>query len=143
MRATIVILPVLAAWAQQQPASPVEFEVISVKPGDPADTSSSTRTTPGGLQMRNTTLNNLIRGAYRLNEFQLEGGPKWTGSQRFHIDAKVPAGAARDQIPLMMQALLKDRFKLVFHRETKMLPQYELIIAPGGPKLGLVGGICG
>lgn len=135
MRLTIALLFALAAQAQQQPAARVEFEVVSVKPGDPADPSSSSRTTAGGLQMRNTTLNNLVRGAYRLNEFQLEGGPKWVGSQRFNIDAKMPAGVAREQIPLMMQALLADRFKLVFHRETKMLPEYELVIAPGGPKL--------
>ncbi len=135
MRATIALLLTLAAQAQQRPAARAEFEVVSVKPGDPADPSSSSGGTPGRLQMRNTTLNNLVRGAYRLNELQLEGGPKWADSQRFNIDAKLPAGASRDQIPLMMQSLLADRFKLVYHRVTKMLPEYELVVAPGGPKL--------
>jgi uncharacterized protein (TIGR03435 family) len=134
LRAVIILLLALAAQAQQ-PVVKAEFEVVSVKPGDPADPSSSARTSAGGMQMRNTTLNNLVRGAYRLNEFQLEGGPKWANSQRFHIDAKLPPGAVREQIPLMMQALLAERFKLVFHRETKMLPEYDLVIAPGGPKL--------
>jgi uncharacterized protein (TIGR03435 family) len=135
MRATIAVVLALAAHAQQQPAARVEFEVCSVKPGDPADPSSSARTTPGGLQMRNTTLKTLVRSAYQLNEYQLDGGPKWIDSQRFNIDAKLPAGVARDQIPLMMRALLEDRFKLAFHRETKILPEYELVIATGGPKL--------
>jgi uncharacterized protein (TIGR03435 family) len=35
----------------------------------------------------------------------------------------------------MLQALLEERFKLALHRETRMLPVYELLIAKGGPKL--------
>ena len=135
MRATVAIVLAMAAHAQQQPAPRAEFEVVSVKPGDPADPSSSARTTPGGLEMRNTTLKNLVRSAYRLNEYQLDGGPKWVDSARFNIDAKLPAGVPRDQIPLMLQALLADRFKLEFHRVTKTLPEYALVVAKGGSKL--------
>ena len=35
----------------------------------------------------------------------------------------------------MRQALLADRFKLSFHRETKEMPVYELVVAKNGPKL--------
>ena len=98
MRATVAIVLAIAAHAQQQPAVRAEFEVVSVKPGDPADPASSGRTTPGGLEMRNATLKTLVRGAYRLNEYQLEGGPKWMDSARFNIDAKFPASTPRDQI---------------------------------------------
>jgi uncharacterized protein (TIGR03435 family) len=125
----------LAAQAQQQPAARTEFEVVSVKPGDPADPRSSGRTTPGGLERRNATLKSLVLYAYHLNEYQLDGGPKWVDSARFNIDARLPAGAPRDQIPLMMQALLADRFKLEFHRETKTRPEYALVVAKGGPRL--------
>src|SRR5262249_44449599 len=52
---------------------------------------------------------------------------------------RLPAGGSHDQIPLMIQALLADRFKLEFHRATKILPQYELVIAKGGPKLEVAG----
>jgi uncharacterized protein (TIGR03435 family) len=136
MRAIFALMLGLAAHGQQQPtAGRVEFEVVSVKPGDPSDPSSSSHSTPGGMQIRNTTLKTLVRGAYQLNEYQLEGGPKWADSERFHIDAKLPAGVSRDQAPLMMRSMLEDRFKLVFHRETKMLPEYELRVAAGGPKL--------
>jgi uncharacterized protein (TIGR03435 family) len=139
MRAIAAVLLSMAAHAQQQPAARAEFEVVSVKPGDPADPSSSARTTPGGLEMRNTTLKNLVRSAYQLNEYQLEGGPKWMDSARFNIDAKLPAGVPRDQIPQMMQALLADRFKLEFHRATRTLPEYALVVAKGGPKLPVAG----
>jgi len=35
----------------------------------------------------------------------------------------------------MLQALLRDRFRLVVRRETKELPIYELVTGKGGPKL--------
>src|SRR5450759_2226674 len=129
MRAAVAVVLAMAAHAQQQAAGRAEFEVVSVKPGDPADPSSSGRTTPGGLDLRNTTLKNLVRSAYRLNEYQLEGGPKWIASAKFNIDAKLPAGVPRDQMPLMMQALLADRFQLEFHRVTRTLPEYALEVA--------------
>jgi uncharacterized protein (TIGR03435 family) len=135
VRAAVALVLAMAAQAQQQPAARVEFEVVSVKPGDPAFHGSSVRTNPGSLEMRNTTLKNLVRSAYQLNEYQLEGGPKWMDSAIFNIDAKLPAGAPRDQMPLMFQALVADRFKLQFHRVTKTLPEYALVVAKGGPKV--------
>ena len=32
----------------------------------------------------------------------------------------------------MMQTLLSERFKLALHRETKVLPVYDLVVAKGG-----------
>ncbi len=125
----------LAAHAQQSPGGRPEFEAASVKPGDPNDPSSSGRATPGGLELRNATLKTLVRSAYNLNEYQLEGGPKWMDSAKFNVVAKLPAGAARDQINLMMQSLLADRFRLEVHRITKDLPEYALVVAKNGPRL--------
>jgi len=130
-RAAFAVILAAAAHAQPRP----EFEVVSIKLGDPTDPASSGRTTPTRLEMRNTTLNNLVRSAYRLNEYQLEGGPKWMDSTKFNVDAKFPAGVPREQTPLMMQSMLADRFKLEFHRVTKSLPEYELVLAKSGPKL--------
>jgi uncharacterized protein (TIGR03435 family) len=85
--------------------------------------------------MRNTTSVTLILSAYRLKLYQLEGGPNWMQTQRFHVDAKLPAGVLRNQMPLMMQAMLAERFQLEFHRVTKLLRVYNLVVANGGPKL--------
>jgi uncharacterized protein (TIGR03435 family) len=131
----ILLALVTAAQLHSQSAPRVEFEVVSVKPGDPNDPSSSARGTPGGMEMRNTTLNTLIRSAYQLNEFQLVGGPKWAGSAKFVVVGRFPKGASYDQTPQMLQSMLADRFKLEFHRETRTLQQYELVAAKGGPKL--------
>ena len=117
-----------AAYAQQ-------FEVVSIKPADPNEHGSSGRTTPGTFEMRNTTLKTLVRAAYALNEYQLEGGPKWLDSDRFNVVAKFPAGVPRDQTLHMLQAMLAERFHLEIHRVTKTLPEFALVIAKGGPKI--------
>jgi uncharacterized protein (TIGR03435 family) len=49
--------------------------------------------------------------------------------------AKLPDGAAKDQVPAMMQTLLADRFKLEIHREQREQPVYELVVGKDGPKL--------
>ena len=134
MRILTVFLVLMQAAYGQSPAR-VEYEAASIKPGDPNDPSSSGRGRTGGIEMHNTTLANLVRSAYGLNEFQLYGGPKWIDTARFDLVAKFPTGATQEQKPLMMQNLLADRFHLVFHRETRMLPQYDLVVAKGGPKL--------
>jgi uncharacterized protein (TIGR03435 family) len=135
MRVMIAVALAFAAQAQQQPAARAEFEVVSVKPGDPAFNGSSWGTPPGRLVLRNTTLRNLVLNAYRVIRYQLAGGPKWLASAKFDVDAKLPAGAPRDQVPLMEQAMLADRFKLEVHRETRTIPEWALVVAKGGPKL--------
>ena len=136
MRATIAVVLGMVAQAQQRPAAPAEFEAVSVKPADPASLGSSWGAPPGRLVMRGTTLKNLILSAYHLNEYQVCGGPMWVDSARFNIDAKLPAGAPQDRIPFMTQSMLADRFKLEFHRETRILREFALVIAKGGPRLG-------
>jgi uncharacterized protein (TIGR03435 family) len=63
------------------------------------------------------------------------GIPTWRWKIWFEISAKLPDGASKDQAPEMLQALLKERFKLTFHTEKKDHPIYALIVAKGGPKL--------
>ena len=45
--------------------------------------------------------------------------------------AKVPAGATKEQVKVMVQNLLA----LTRHRETKELPMYALVVGAKGPKL--------
>lgn len=112
-----------------------EFDVVSIKPGDPTFNGSSAHSTPGTMEMRNTTLNTLVRSAYSLNQFQLVGGPKWADTERFVFNAKYPATTTPEQRKLMLRAMLADRFKLTFHRETRQLSEYALVVAKGGAKL--------
>lgn len=83
-------------------------------------------------------LRTLIRNAFGLQlEEQLAGGPEWVSDARFDISAK--AEAARPSIEhrrLMLQALLRERFQLAVHTESRELPVYALTVARAHGRLG-------
>lgn len=113
------------------------FEVASVRPvPPPTDGHISTRmsTDNGMLNYSNVTLKDVIGQAYSVARYQI-AGPAWLDDERYVIAAKIPAGAPRDQVPAMLQALLKDRFGMDFHRESKDLAVLALVDAKGGSKL--------
>jgi bla regulator protein BlaR1 len=64
--------------------------------------------------------------------------PKWVDTDFFEIEAKAAGTPTKDQVRLMMQSLLAERFHLAVHYETQEMPVYDLtLIKPGtwGPKL--------
>jgi uncharacterized protein (TIGR03435 family) len=79
-------------------------------------------------------MKNLLVAAYGVKTYQISG-PSWIDSERFDIVAKVPQGATKDDVKLMLQNLLAERFNLTLHREKKELPMYALVAAKNGPKL--------
>jgi len=94
----------------------------------------------------NLTLRGLIRAAYDVQSSQIAGGPDWLDSEKFDVNATISSSlmdklsklsleeASRERLS-MLQNLLADRFKLALHRETRDLPGYALVVAPGGPEL--------
>lgn len=136
--ATAVTIFTVVLSGQEVP-NKLEFEVASVKPADLALSSNggshSSKASPGRIETRNLYLKNLITWAFRLNNNQVVGGPAWMGTAGWDIDAKLPVGATMSQVPEMMKGLLAERFHLVYHRETRILPVYELIVAKNGSKL--------
>ena len=79
-----------------------------------------------------------------MKDFQLSGGPAWgyvagmlSENTLYQVIAKAPDGTtpSRDQLRLMLQALLADRFQLKIHHVSKDLPAYNLVLDKGGPKL--------
>lgn len=124
----------VSALAQQQ--SP-QFEVASVKPNHSGNTSSGENTGHGRLTVTNDTLKQLIRIAFDIKDFQIEGGPRWLDSDRYDIVATT--GSAEDitdqQLRPLLQALLADRFQLKAHRETRKMAIYSLVVAKNGPKV--------
>ncbi len=88
------------------------------------------------------SLDNLITYAYDLQDYQVFGAPPWAvssvNSDRYDITAKAPGDgtlSTRINRKKLLQSLLADRFQIKFHRDTKELPVYLLVIAKGGPKL--------
>src|SRR5258706_3063157 len=139
VRGAVVIL-ILSGGAIAQPKDArSEFEVASIKPAPPDARGTFIRTVPGGrVTINNMTLKDLIMFAWRVQPFQVSGGPAWLDSVRFDISAKPDHNPEPNEMQLMMQALLKDRFQLTIHPETKELPIYALVLAKQeklGPKL--------
>ncbi len=120
------------------PQTPVEFEVATIKPAPPqpegrTSTGMSSDTETGKLNYTNVNLKEAIGKAYKVQQYQI-AGPDWLNTERFDIVAKFPPHSAADQVPLMLQSLLADRFKLTLHRETKELPMYALVVGKNGAK---------
>ena len=131
MRAISVFL--FSAVAFGQPAAPA-FDVASVKPstGNIADF----RVYPGGrLHITGQTVNIILRQAYGLEHYQISGGPPWLDTDRFDIEAKAEGEPTREQMMVMLQTLLADRFQLKVRRETQDENVYALVVAKGGHKL--------
>ena len=98
--------------------------------------------TPDGFNATNVPLQLLLREAYGVEDDQISTAPNWVKTEKFDIEAKVDGSDVAklsklsfEQHKLMLQPLLEDRFKLKFHRETKDLPVYALVIAKNGLKI--------
>ena len=130
----------------------MSFDVASVKPNNSGGRFASNigplypgapySPTGGFFSATNVNLAVLIMFAYDLDNAQFlnlfDHLPKWGTTDRFDVQAKSEANPSREQMRLMMQSLLADRFKLAVHRETKEGPIYALVLVkPGqlGPQL--------
>jgi bla regulator protein BlaR1 len=113
------------------------FEVASIKPTDGVGASSGGAGV-GSASERNTTVRFLLWFSYRVQPFQIVGGPGWIDTDHFDIEARAEdRNAGPDQVRLMLQSLLEDRFHLKLHREMRVSPIYALMVAKGGPKMKL------
>jgi uncharacterized protein (TIGR03435 family) len=142
MRDLLIPFVLAAAVAGQtpQPADTAPaFEVASVKPNRSGAPGGSFVMPPGRFTATNIPLKVLVTNAYQLSFFQVVGGPDWVSTERFDVAATAPVVAPVDQTRAMVRTLLKDRFKLVVHMETRDTPIYALVKARAdgrfGPKL--------
>lgn len=126
----------------------MSFEVASVRlakpgaftiPSVPLDNGDAKP--PGGRFSARVSLRRYIFFAYKLQPFQAKEMvselPKWT-DDTYAIDAKAEGNPTKDQLRLMLQSLLADRFKLRVHFESNEVPVLDLVlVTPGklGPKL--------
>lgn len=141
-----------AVAAAQTGAPAAAFEVASVKRytatvrpgtlavarGDPPTTHfqvSGTRVSAIGNLLA------LVRLSYDLEPSHVrlsqELTDEWATSEVYEIDARAPGDATPTsaQVREMMQTLLAERFQLKVSRRNQVMPVYNLVVAPGGPKL--------
>src|SRR4051812_34890068 len=132
--ALIVLLGAALLGAQSLP----KFDVASVKRNKPVEGPQYTLTkieAGGRLIATGAQLRTLISMAYQLkpDEAKLVTGlPDWAKSEAFDVEGKAEGDSSREQLNLMLQSLLADRFKLVMHRETRQGPVYALVLARNG-----------
>ena len=120
-----------ATFAQQRPSA---FVVATVRPSKSTG-GINNRHDPVLATWTNVPLSVVIENAYAIQPDQLIGGTAWIKSDRWDIVGKTDAPATWDQQNKMLQPLLTDRFSLKVHWETRRLPEYELVVARGGPKI--------
>ena len=136
LTSALIVAASVAAFGQS-PAPAKTFEVASIKSAPPPADGRlmiSMRDTGGRLDYNNASMRDIIRAAFKVRNDQISG-PDWLNSQRYIVSAKCPAGATREDVPAMLQALLADRFKLTYHKDSKVTPIYAMVQAKGGPKL--------
>jgi uncharacterized protein (TIGR03435 family) len=134
-RAALTLLALCGALFSQERS----FEVASIKPSTP----QSVRGTEGGPDTKDptrykfgqVTVIELIANAYNVRFFQISTKTALTDA-RYDFDARIPAGAAQDDFPVMLRAFLAERFHLQTHTESRDFPAYELTVAKSGLKTG-------
>ena len=123
-----------------QDARALAFDAASIKIStfaqSPTDGTKRSRvdTTPKSVTLSNVTLADCLQWAYNVKSFQVYG-PDALSGERYDIRARVDDDVSTSQLRLMLEDLIAKRFQLALHRETKLMPVLELVIAKGGPKL--------
>src|ERR1039457_5271496 len=135
---TLILFAATAAFGQSADAPAPAFDVASVKVSQPGTDGrrgrGNTQVSPGTVTMRNVSLKAAIRWAWHVSEYQVTG-PDWLDSERYEIAGKAAGPATEEELRLMMQALLRERFKLTLHPQTKELGAYLLVAGKNGPKV--------
>jgi uncharacterized protein (TIGR03435 family) len=119
------------------------FEVASVKPAVIPTTGGvyfgPARGGPGTSDPEQITWSyarviDMLMTAYDVKAFQISG-PSWISSERYNVIVKVPEKSTKEQVNVMWQNLLAERFGVVLHHESKEFQVQELEVAAGGHKL--------
>jgi uncharacterized protein (TIGR03435 family) len=133
-----VALPVLFLLTNAQNTSAQisttqpRFEEASVKPSDKCAMQNTID--PGRIALNGDPLKVVLMEAFKVKADQISG-PAWLDEDCFVFAAKIPEGAAKDQLAAMLQALLVERFHLAFHKEAHLTPGFALVVDKNGPKL--------
>jgi uncharacterized protein (TIGR03435 family) len=118
----------------QTPSALPTFDAASIKPNNSGTGGSSTNGSKGQIVFTNVSLKRLVERAYDVKPFQVTG-PDFMETVHFDIAAKYPPGTKAGDRPLMLRALLGERFKLAVHFDSKEVSGYGLVVAKSGFKL--------
>jgi uncharacterized protein (TIGR03435 family) len=77
----------------------------------------------------------MISVIYRVPARQIVGGPAWLGSENYDVEARADHAYSLDDLHIMFQNLLADRFNLKIHKETREGQVFNLMVAKSGLKM--------
>jgi len=140
-----MVTPLIAQTAASA-AAPV-FTVVSIKPNTSGSGRSNLELQPGGRFIAvNVALLGLVRVAYGgddgpLTQEGLAVNETWAErravmSAKYDIQATAEREVAQQDLPRALRQLLSDRFKLAVHRETRVVPSYQLVLSRPDGRLG-------
>jgi len=118
----------------------VKFEVASVRLAtNEKDADSYMQGGPGTgdperIVYQRLSFARLLCAAYNV-DFDQISGPNWLAKEFYTVTAKLPPGSTSDDLKLMWQDLLDERFHLKIHMDRREFEVYDLSVARGGPKL--------
>src|SRR5262245_34051503 len=138
---TFAALPLLSQSTSPKPS----FEVVSIKPSPPNLGMRGGQPRGDRLSLVGMSLRFLLQQAFSratgsapVGQLTIIGGPIWMDSDLYELEARADGSGgalSREQMRLMMQSMLEDRFQLKAHMETREQPVYNLVVAKDGPKL--------
>jgi uncharacterized protein (TIGR03435 family) len=113
------------------------YEVVSVRPSPPGAPEGYVDALPSGIgyNARNIPVKDMLSVMYRIPRRQIVGGPDWLSSEQFDVEVRADHPYSIDDLHIMFQNALADRFNLKLHKEIKIGPVYVLTIAKSGLKM--------
>ncbi len=132
LAAVLVGTPVSPHQASTPTAS-LRFDVASIRPSAPGE-SGFVKALPGGhgYTALNISVKLMISVMYRVPIGQIEGGPDWMNSDRYDVEARADGRYSLDDLHVMYQNLLADRFHLQLHTVSRPGNVYALTVEKPG-----------
>jgi uncharacterized protein (TIGR03435 family) len=114
----------------------LKFEAATIKPSPPGTQGGGVRPAPGGRRFvgSGVTLRAYLFVAYQVKPEQIVGGPDWVDSAYYDLNAEAEKPSSIQDLHIMLQNFLVERFKLQFRFEKKEMQAYMLTLDKGGPK---------
>ncbi|HEX5227329.1 MAG TPA: TIGR03435 family protein [Bryobacteraceae bacterium] len=132
MRRLSGILLLVGSAAAHPPAPRPQFDVASIKLNKSPDARGRLDSKGGRIIALNIPPAGMLLQAFGIKSFQLVGTPTWMTLDRYDIEATADGNPPAETMRLMLQALFEDRFQLKYHRETKEMPVFALVVSKPG-----------
>ena len=127
LRMVVMLVLVVAPLYAQSSA----FDVVSIRRNNSGAPGSETDTEAGRISLINATPLSLVLRAFGVRAPQVIGLPGWAATERYDVIVTVARGQVlndRDRQPFF-QKMLEDRWQLGFHRDTRRMRVYSLVVS--------------